>query len=129
MLLRRFLAAALALSIAVPLPALAGGGCQMDEPMLSAEACDCCTSPAAATSGGCATAQAGCGCTLRADTGSQPSVGAVTSSPTVHFSIDVARLPAALSTPRRSLRRIDLAASPPGAGSLVSRPLLCSWVI
>ncbi len=131
MLLRRLLAAVLALTIAVPLPALAGGGCQMDEPMVAAAKCDCCTSPATATTGGCATAMpgSGCGCSLRADTGSQPSSVATGNPAPVQFDIDVVRIPAESSTPRRSLRRIDLAASPPGAGASVSRSVLCSWVL
>jgi len=83
-MLRRLVAAFLVLAIAVPLPALAGGGCQMDEPMLSAERCECCTSPMVAGSSACATVagtQVGCGCALRADSGSQPASSAVIPSP------------------------------------------------
>jgi len=131
-MLRRLVAAFLVLAIAVPLPALAGGGCQMDEPMLAAELCECCTSPMVAGSSACATvagSQVGCGCAIRADSGSQPASSAVTASPTVSFAVESARIPADLSTPQRQSRKIELAASPPGAGHVVSRPLLCSWVL
>ncbi|MFN2427390.1 MAG: hypothetical protein ABR587_13200 [Candidatus Binatia bacterium] len=130
---RRLLAAVLAITIAVPFPALAGTGCQMDSPTLAAALCDCCTSPMAA-SGGCAgiPSQAGCGCALRADT-SAPSDSAVPApsalSTTVNFAVEAARIPAALSTPQRASRAVELAASPPGAGAVVSRPLLCTWTI
>jgi hypothetical protein len=134
-MLRRLIAAALALSIAVPLPALAGlagSGCTMDTPALAAERCECCTAPMATGPSPCgATSGAsGCGCELRADT-RPDSRSAVTStaSPTVTFSVHGDLLPADLSTPRRTQRHIALAASPPGAGALVSRPVLCSWII
>jgi len=127
-MLRRLIAALLVISIAVPLPALAAGGCQMDTPMLAAERCDCCTSPMTAGSGACA-GQIGCGCVLSADSGSQPASAVSSSTPTVTFAVETVRIAAVLSTPQRASRRIELAASPPGAGSIVSRPLLCTWTI
>jgi len=130
-MLRRLIAAALALSIAVPLPAfaaLAGGGCTMDVPMLASERCDCCTAPmAAGRCGSAAATQAGCGCTLRADTGPDSRSAFTSPSPTASFRVEATLLGADLTTPRRTQRLIALAASPPGAG--VSRPVLCSWVI
>src|SRR5690242_14626002 len=133
-MLRQIVAAALALTVAVPLPALAGlaGGCTMDTPMLSAERCDCCTAPMAGGSSPCgstASAASGCGCALRADTGSEPRATATAASPTVTFSVQADLLAAALTAPRREQRAVALAASPPGAGALVSRPVLCSWLI
>jgi hypothetical protein len=132
-MLRHLLAAALALSIAVPLPAvaaLAGTGCTMDVPMLASERCDCCTSPMAIPSqcGGAATAS-GCGCQLRADTPSEPRSASFSTPPTVTFDIEVTLLAAGLTTPRRMRRALALASSPPGAGAVVSRPALCSWII
>lgn len=131
-LLRRLLAALLVVSIAVPLPALAGGGCTMDVPMLSAERCDCCTAAMPAAPGHCggaAMAQSGCNCSLRADTGSEPRSAATLAPSSVSFAIEKALIAAELSTPRRTSRIVATAASPPGAGALVSRPALCSWII
>jgi hypothetical protein len=134
-MLRQLIAAALALAIAVPLPALAGlagTGCTMDTPALAAERCECCTASMATGHSQCgATSGAsGCGCELRADTrpDSRSAVSSTT-APTVTFSVDGELIPADLSTPGRTQRRIALAASPPGAGALVSRPILCSWII
>jgi hypothetical protein len=131
-LLRRLMAAMLAVSIAVPMSALAGGGCTMDVPMLSAERCDCCTGSMPAAPGHCGgapMAQSGCGCTLRADTGSEPRTIAATAPSSVHFAIDEARIAASLSTPQPASRIVAMAASPPGAGALVSLPTLCTWII
>jgi hypothetical protein len=134
-MLRRLIAAALALTVAVPLPALAGAlteRCMMDAPMLAAERCDCCTAPMAAGSSHCgasAAASSGCGCELRADTSSETRTAVTPSAPTVHFQIDATLLAADRTTPRRSQRTIALAQSPPGAGAVVSRPVLCSWII
>jgi hypothetical protein len=130
-MLRRLLAAALALSIAVPLPALAGtaGGCTMDVPMLASERCDCCTAPMAAGPSQCGTAATGCGCELRADTGSDSRSAATSPAPSVTFNVEATRLAADLTTPRRPQRVVALASSPPGAGALVTRPVLCSWII
>ena len=133
-MLRRLLAAALALTIAVPLPALAGlagPGCTMDEPMLASERCDCCTAPMAAGPshcGGTATAT-GCGCELRADTSSDSPSAVSSPAPSVTFNVQATLLAADLSTPRRPQRLVAFAASPPGAGAAVSRPVLCSWII
>jgi len=104
----------------------------MDEPMLAAERCDCCTSPMATGGHACATAavgQVGCGCSLRADSGSQPASAASVPSPSVSFAVETALIAAALSTPQRAPRAVELAASPPGAGAAVSRPRLCTWII
>lgn len=104
----------------------------MDAPVLAAERCDCCTSPMAATGGGCsgtALGQAGCGCSIRSDSGRQPVTAAVDASPAFHFSVDSARIAASLSTPQRSLRSLALASSPPGAGRAVSRSRICSWIL
>jgi hypothetical protein len=133
-MLRRLLAAALALAIAVPLPALAGleGGCTMDVPMLASERCECCTAPMAAGPSHCGgtAAATGCGCELRADTRPDPrSAVASSPAPSVTFNVEATLLAASLTTPRRPLRLVALAASPPGAGALVSRPVLCSWII
>lgn len=131
-MLRRLVAALLVFAIAVPLPALARGGCQMDTPMIAPERCDCCTSPMAVGTTACATvagAQVGCGCALRAESGSQPASGATSATPSVSFAVESALIAADLSTSQRPLRAIQLAASPPGAGVSVSRPLLCSWTL
>lgn len=133
-MLRRLLAAALALSIAVPLPALAGlagPGCTMDTPMLSAERCECCTAPMASGHSPCGSASGatGCGCELRPDTRSESRSAVTSVAPTVTFGIEASLVSADLSTPRRPDRRVALAASPPGAGATVSRPALCSWII
>jgi hypothetical protein len=133
-MLRRLLATALALAIAVPLPALAGlagGGCTMDVPVLGSERCDCCTAPMAAGPSHCGgtAAATGCGCELRADTSSDSRSAVTSTVPTVTFSVQATLLAADLTTPRRPQRLVALAASPPGAGALVSRPVLCSWII
>ena len=131
-MLRRLLAALLVIAIAVPLPALAGGGCPMDAPVLASQRCDCCTAPVATGAGACATlaaGQVGCGCSLRADSGSQPASVASIASPSVSFTVETALLSAALSTPQRASRAVELAASPPGAGSMVSLPRLCTWIL
>lgn len=134
-MLRRIIAAALALTVAVPLPALAGAlteRCMMDAPVLAAERCDCCTAPMAtgpSHCGGAAGTTTGCGCELRADTGSAPRHAVAPSAPSVHFQVEATLLAAALTTPQPSSRLVALAASPPGAGALVSRPVLCSWII
>lgn len=134
-MLRRFVAALLALTLAVPFPAVAGmGACSMDTPALAAEPCSCCDSPATAPSSPCGTASAGaatgCGCSLRADDGATRAPASASSAPQqVTFAVEAERLPASWTTPQRTLRALALAASPPGAGVLVSRPLLCSWTI
>jgi len=103
----------------------------MTEPMLAAERCDCCPSPGTTSTGHCATAaalRAGCDCELRAGSGNQPAQPAVAQAdgkPTV----DIALIPAALSTPQRVALGYCRAAAPPGAGTSVSRPLLCTWII
>jgi hypothetical protein len=127
-MLRRLIAASLALWLAVPASAFAVGGCTMDEPVLAAEQCECCTGPMTLPST-CGSAAPGCGCTLRADAGSQPLSASVAKVPSVSFSIDQALIPAHLSTPRRVQRVVAMAASPPGTGAFVERPLLCSWII
>ena len=134
-MLRRLFAAALALTIAVPLPALASlaaPGCTMDEPMLAAERCECCTAPMAAGPshcGGATSTSSGCGCELRPDTGSGSHQAISSPPPSVSFDVQATLLSAELTTPRRPQRVIALATSPPGAGAGVSRPVLCTWII
>ena len=129
-MLRRLLAALLVAAITLPAPAFARSGCSMTEPWLSVERCDCCKAPASAPAGHCSTVaavQSACGCALRADSGSQPIPVAAFSAPAASF--DLALIPASLSTPQRSIRAVHLGAAPPGAGSSVSRPTLCIWII
>ncbi len=104
----------------------------MDVPMLASERCDCCTAPMAGGPSPCGSAAAagsGCGCELRADTGSDHRTAVTAQPPAVTFGIEATLLAAELTTPRRTQRILALAASPPGAGAVVSRPVLCSWII
>lgn len=134
-MLRRLIAAVLLAAIALPMPALAAKRCSMSEPWISSEVCDCCKGPAATSTGGdhcrpaAATLDSGCTCTLRSDAGSQPASPATVTTEAPAPTIHVALLPAALSTPWRTIRAVDPAASPPGAGSTTSRPILCSWIL
>ena len=130
-MLRRLIAAMLVAAIAIPLPALAWSGCPMTEPMLASERCTCCDDPAAAATAGCASVAAvrtGCDCSLRTDTGNQPGNTASGAAAATGVSVNVARIPASLSTPQRATRVVHLAASPPGPGAF-SRSLLCTWLI
>lgn len=127
-MLRRLLAALLAVSIAVPLPAVAGlGSCSMDEPVLAATACNCCDSPTLPSSP-CGSAT-GCGCSLQADTGSSTPLPAAASVVKVPSATEVTLAPTAPPGPRRELRPLGPAAALPGAGRMTSRPMLCSWTI
>jgi hypothetical protein len=130
-MLRRLLAALLIAAIALPLPAFANSDCSMRGPHPGAERCDCCDSPEGAPAGDChssASMPEGCNCSLRADAGGQPASTATNPPAASSVDIQVALIPASLSTPQRAPRALYRAASPPGTGS-VSRPLLCTWLL
>lgn len=133
-MLRRLVAAVLVAAFALPMPALAKGQCSMKAPMVASERCSCCDPPTGqgAAPSHCTPAAAlrsGCNCAIQADPSTPAAPSAATGSATPSPTIDVALIPAALSTPQRVARAVPFDASPPGAGATVSLPLLCSWIL
>lgn len=110
-----------------PSPAASAG--QGAEPSVLPAASDHCARAMAAASPA-SPSRSGCGCELKADPGREPAAPASASvtSPLRATVVDLVRIPASLSTPRRAIRAVHLADPPPAPG-LVSRPLLCSWTL
>ena len=149
-MLRRLLAALLVAAIAMPIPAIAiasAKSCPMKEHAGMAADHHCCCNDAgpakvSAQQGagsqanghkGCpmpAAAKGGCECAVKADPGRQPvaPVAASFETPVKAPAASIALLPAALSTPQRQTRAVHVVDPPPAQG-LVSRPLLCSWIL
>jgi hypothetical protein len=133
-MLRRLIAVLLLAAVALPMPALAASRCSMTEPWISSERCDCCKGDAAAAKPGnhCGPAAAigsGCNCSIEGAARKQPASPAAASPEAPAPVSSASLLPAALSTPQRAIRAVELAASPPGAGASISRPVLCTWIL
>jgi len=129
-MLRKLLAAVLALALAAPTVVQAKSACGMDTPVLGAAPCDCCDSPATAGTvpcGSVSAADAGCGCSIQGESGERRAMAPSAATPSEAPIADLVLLPADLTAPRRTPRTPRLAAPPPR--TTASRSQLCIWTI
>jgi hypothetical protein len=129
-MLRKLLAAVLALALAAPAVVQAKSPCGMDTPVLGAAPCDCCDSPASADAvpcGSASAADAGCGCSIQRDSAERRAAAPSATTPSDAPVADLVLLPADFTAPRRTPRSPRFAAPPPR--TTASRSQLCIWTI
>ncbi|HYB99763.1 MAG TPA: hypothetical protein VEC57_11595 [Candidatus Limnocylindrales bacterium] len=123
------MAAFVALTLAMPFPAVASGSCPMSSPVVSQERCDCCkTSDGPSRCAKPAPAAFRCGCS---DTGSEPRQSQpsdASASALAHPFLTPALLPAAVAAPSLQCEGAP-PIPPPDAYASTVRSLLCSWTI